>query len=413
MTLVLSRKRTPDLSFKAGLVASWCVGGSAERLWRRGFGKDPVLKSTPLRDVSYGTLFAYMYRRFGVPPLPGDDYKDLCGGWMLSTPSSSLVVLVRPSLSSPERCFSPILLREQGMPKYSDPSELGLSDGQVQDLANAYRTLLIDLLRPVCVRDKIINALGMVDHGHPLARSNSDGEHLFEVDWHASAGYGFPMGLVGCKDWSVLCQLMRQAGDGDAAKGAAELVRRAREQILAGMSGESQNIKRLVIAGVGDDAPWVGGGMGLMQWEIDEATQWAECLGAGDIDLDRQLSQCSPDEVSSAADWLSRLAYDSSMFFHQVRMVLVNASVKAAWDDLVASSGGQFPDDALESAELVGANPAALLRERLTASGHDDLVGWVDRTLALREGEAALSTITCHLQELCLQRRPIVEDVLN
>ncbi len=131
-------KTRPIRSFKSQTALSWGVAYPCSTLWNVGTSRldDAVLRTSPLRKVNYATLFAYMCRRFGFPHRPGDDYKDLSGSWMLSTPSKSVVVEVSPSLSNPCFSFTPMWVRD----KQEDRSgihhvgDLKLSAGQVAEV---------------------------------------------------------------------------------------------------------------------------------------------------------------------------------------------------------------------------------------------------------------------------------------
>lgn len=46
-------------------------------------------------ELNYGTLFAYLFRRFGYPNHGWDDYKELTN-YYLSTPEPDMVMCVRP-----------------------------------------------------------------------------------------------------------------------------------------------------------------------------------------------------------------------------------------------------------------------------------------------------------------------------
>lgn len=113
---------------------------------------DEILYGTPLRDVGWAELFAYMHRRFGPPLLACNDLaKHLSEPWALGTPDPDVVLLVAPSLSGPAFSFF-VTVRK------------GLTRADLKDrAAQAYRTTLLDLLRPVWMRDQAMNAMGEVE----------------------------------------------------------------------------------------------------------------------------------------------------------------------------------------------------------------------------------------------------------
>lgn len=276
----MTKKTRPDLTFAAENASSWGRGLPCSDLWRTGkpWFQDSVLKASPMWGSTYATLFTYMYRRFGIPPLPGDDYKDLCGGWMLTTPSPSLVVLVRPSLNGPDFSFTPCYVHANTALRVRDIDDLKLTAEVVVELKTAYQSLLLDLLRPVGVRDSYMNALGNVDEDSGLMRCNKDGELVYEAKQHSSAGFGVPAGLVGCKAWPALCTMIVKAGDGDAVTGSAAVVARLREPVLLEAAGESRPVKRLILLGLGGDGSQTGLKLGLSEDDLKQLLD--ECVRA-------------------------------------------------------------------------------------------------------------------------------------
>ncbi len=202
---------------------------------------DRVLGTTPLRDVGYATLFAYMHRRFGPPGQPGDPYKDLSASWLLTTPDPDAHVLVRPSVSGAWHCFVPFLVSGER------PSNLGVTDPRVHRIAAAYRATLLDLLRPVGVRDSSIDARGIVGEHEPCidgpppveddvgdaegvdadAESEDedegfeDDEEALHVEHHPSSGTSIPPEMVTGDGWGDLVGLVGHLGGGDIAAGRA------------------------------------------------------------------------------------------------------------------------------------------------------------------------------------------------
>jgi hypothetical protein len=65
---------------------------------------DPVLNTLPAKELDYGHLFAYCFRRFGFPNVSSDSYKDIAQ-WLLTTPHRDMILCVRPSVL-PEPHFS-------------------------------------------------------------------------------------------------------------------------------------------------------------------------------------------------------------------------------------------------------------------------------------------------------------------
>lgn len=382
------------------------------QLWitrKPGF-RDAVLRASPMRDAAYATLFTYMYRRFGIPPLPGDDYKDLCGGWMLTTPSPSLIVLVHPSLTGTEFSFTPYYVRGRNDPPVRDVDDLKLSAEEVSSLKSAYQTLLLDLMRPVGVRDSYMNALGDVDDDSSLLRCDKDGEYLYEAKRHASAGFGVPAGLVGCKDWATLCALLAKAGDGDVVAGSAAVVAKLRAPVLAQAAAESLAVKRLIVLGSGADRVAIGPSLGLAADELERVID-ETALFYGQVDRDgagseraRRLNAIldeTPDAVADmAASYLARLAYEPEKMSEPLNRALMDRAMHEAWTDLVASGDGEFPHETIPLESRDAADLHQSLRSNFEAGGHAGLMAWLDRTLARRRGPEALSWIVMHLRQM-------------
>lgn len=403
-------KTLPVRTFTAGLAKSWGVALPCDRLWQTSAPsfEDSVLLASPMRESTYATLFTYMYRRFGIPPLPGDDYKDLCGGWMLTTPSPSLVVLVRPSLSGPDFSFTPFYVHANTALRVRDIDDLQLTAEVVVELKTAYQSLLIDLLRPVGVRDSYMNALGDVDEDSSLMRCNKDGERVYEAKRHASAGFGVPAGLVGCEAWPALCTMIVKAGDGDAVTGSSAVVARLRAPVFLEASGESRPVKRLILLGMGGDGSQIGSKLGLsaddLKQLLDEcALFYLSGSQAGDSHeragrLNALLDETTDEAVVSACGLLSRLAYEGDRVAKVVHRALTDRALSESWAELTESGDGDFPFETLPDETGEAAAVRDSLRSNFEAGGHPRLVTWLDKTAARRGGPQALSWIVMHLR---------------
>lgn len=60
---------------------------------------------------NYGALFTYLFRRFGLPNMPSDDYKEIAA-YSLSTPLRDLVLIVSPSVGDWPRLSFKFLVSE-------------------------------------------------------------------------------------------------------------------------------------------------------------------------------------------------------------------------------------------------------------------------------------------------------------
>lgn len=377
---------------------------------------DAVLKASPMRNATYATLFAYMYRRFGVPALPGDGYKDLCGGWMLTTPSRSLLVLVRPSLVGPELSFTPLYVHEvrAGAPKAHDIADLDLSAQEVADLKQAYQMLLLDLLRPVGVRDANMNALGEVMDDARLMRADKNGDLIYGAERHASAGHGVPLGLVGGKSWPALCALIVEAGQGDIEAGSAKVVDLLRAMVLIDVANEALPVKRLILLGMRSDGPIVGASMGLTADDLQRLLGESEILARASFEqdqtgrIDAMLEETTDDVVAKACEHLTRLGYEKYSVTELVHRALISRAVPAVMADLANTCDGELPNDFVTELLRDRSEDTTTLEKSMRlcfeARGHVHLVAWLDRTLARRRGSAALAWAVLHLRSQAQQQ---------
>lgn len=242
-----SKLQLPSKTFVATIAPSW--DGSLVSCRRAirdktpdptgSFG-DPVLDQTPLKDSEWSTLFAYMHRRFGLPHIGGDNYKDLSAGWMLHSPDPAVFLDVSPSLNGASFSFVPRLLQSETR----HTGDLDLSARRIAEIRKAYKVVLLDLLRPVCVRDSYINALGVLGD-NPLdeallAYDERNDRHVYAVEYHHTAGYAMPLGLFGGDDWPTVCALVKNLGDGDMAAGRKALIQRLQQPAINDAAQASQ-----------------------------------------------------------------------------------------------------------------------------------------------------------------------------
>ncbi len=124
--------------------------------------------------MEYGSLFAYMFRRFG-PPRYGSDCLKVIACWYITTPPDENVALtVSPNPSGTTFSFGYIINESV----YNDCRD----EAQVKAVEIALVQAILDLLTPVYVRDIPINAAGRVANDSPLLELVCD-----RFEW---AGYG-------------------------------------------------------------------------------------------------------------------------------------------------------------------------------------------------------------------------------
>lgn len=371
----------PDPGFRAEHVAQTSSLDPARRALAFDLIDDPHLEATPLKDVPFDTLFTYMHRRFGPPSLGNDTFKDLSAAWLLSTPDPELFVIVSPSLVGAHHSFSPYMTRSGQSPHIERRS---FSPERVEALTSAYRTLLIDLLRPVRVRDSQFNALGIVGDDDPLNEWDEETEeHTYGAPYHPSCGYNVPLGVFGTEAWTGILNLAVNLGERDLGRGLESLVDLGRRQLFETIAAEPEHVRLLVAAGaVGPKHTMVLDGLGLGT----EQQALAGDVAAALLGLktgprpDFVMPEFTDDEARRATDLLRALDIEAPMkkslgryrFYQQGQRI---------WEGLLAVVGEDFPDSAVPkrrwpNAEMITAMPAAL-RE----AGRDDIATYIEAVL--------------------------------
>lgn len=124
-------------------------------LWRGAMGGlvDPGEFADLTGNAEYGPLFAYMYRRFGVPEFGSDGHKEIAN-WYITTPDKNVVLCVSPRPSGCRYSFGYMIntavYNERA--RKNEPVEV------------AIKAAMTDLCTPVFVRDVPINATGRISH---------------------------------------------------------------------------------------------------------------------------------------------------------------------------------------------------------------------------------------------------------
>jgi len=127
--------------------------------------------------ATYGSLFAYMYRRFGITEHESGTHDEIAT-WFITTPIETVALCVSPHPTGIEWSFRYAI--ESGV--YND-----------NEFPEAVRLALIDamkdLLVPVFVRDILINASGVVEPEIDNERWEED--EVYD-EWE-HAGLGVPV----------------------------------------------------------------------------------------------------------------------------------------------------------------------------------------------------------------------------
>ncbi|MDO5947874.1 hypothetical protein [Burkholderia cepacia] len=397
-------RHLPDPIFVSRTVEQW--GGTlveCRDLWDGYSLDDAVLGGTPLKKCQWATLFAYMHRRFGPPHIGGDDYKDLSASWMLTTPDCEVFVRVNPSLSGPGFSFSPYLLMPRDAPNRAHrASELNLPADRVAAIRKAYRATLLDLLRPVCVRDHYINALGELGDSaldQALVECDDDASNAFELRFHPSCGYAMPLGLFGGNEWPILCSLIRHLGDGDLEAGRVKALQVLQRDVYVEAASAGWQVHRLMLLGAWKQRAAVAAGLGLGPDDVARFYDELKSLHDRENPNRAIVDEMTDTAVDSASELLRRLGLLDAELDQTVNGMRRDKAVSEAWDELVAIAKDSFPDDvALPKAphSMDGELPVQL-KAMFNGIGRADLADWVDKTVARPQGLQALADITVHL----------------
>ncbi len=356
--------------------------------------EDRIADATPLKDVTYATLFTYLHRRFGYPSRGSDPYKDLSAAWLLSTPEPDIVIHVLPSVSGNHFTFT-IYTTAERTPFKPEP----IPREEQLRIAGAYRSLLLDLLRPVCIRDAHINALGEVDDDELLAYDEKEEAPLYEVKYAPSSGYPITPGLIGTKTWEELLGQAAFLGD-DKLGGLAAIVAEGRQRIISQITREPLDVQVLVAMYTTlqrRDEPAIA---------IDFAPEVAERVAALQAVLWKN-TRPQPDDleimnekaIERAGRCLDALAIRDDLD-HAARSVRTLARVYAVHEELFEASGNDFPEEVFDETPVIWSEDVQKVVAQMKERGHQTLAETVERLFATDPGPTVRSLHALHTQAM-------------
>ena len=394
----------PDPSFTS-VNAKWKgqVSECRHEMGLMGALSDEVLQSTPLDGAGYGNLMAYMYRRFGQPTQACDAYKNLHPSWMLTTPREGLYLLVRPSVSGSWDMFVPYL--------EGDPRKRERLPGQPADVAkalrDAYRAALLDLLRPVGVRDSLINALGVAgDETRGEWDEDEDDDKPtvgLEVEPHPSAGKVVPRGLLGTDEWDRVADAARFLGGGDMLAGMDKV-----SAILAGPLADEVralpgHVRALAIAasfGPNEARQRLVDASGLEPGDPCVALVARAVWGRYEDGDDEAMPVFAEADVRLAG----RVAGAYGLPFKGDELLERWEAAKRDRKEAVAFlavAGGEmaadYPDAALPRMDFPNSEDVAVVPALLREAGRDDVAAYAERLLAEDDGGQVLAMLLYNL----------------
>jgi hypothetical protein len=327
---------------------------------------------------------------------------------MLDTPDPHVFVLVRPSLSGPGFSFTPFVAVASS-PQAVRARDILLDQERVSTISDAYRALLLDLLRLVCVRDSHINALGEIGGSRSdkmlLGWDEEKDCATYEVRFHPSSGYAVPVGLFGGEDWGTLCSLIRQLGAGDHAAGRTALIERLQRDTYAEAAAAGRTVHRLMLLGAWKLRSAVAARLGLGPDDVTRFDQEMAAAWSEDAAPPSFVDEITDDALDTARVFLNRLGLGHGDLDETVRRLRYRKAAAEAWPEVVAIASDDYPDEALvDEATLKGPEFPAQLKIVFEAAGRQDLAAWADRTVARPEGRAALADILRYIARQAKER---------
>lgn len=395
----------PDLGFKAVHAAQDCdLVPARGPIGLSGLG-DKVLYGTPLGDADYGPLTAYMQRRFGFPSSDGDHLTSICGSWCISSPDPDLFLFVSPSTKPAFSVFSPYMRTPGERDEYG---RYVVAPERQAVLREAYRTALIDLIRPVRLDGNSINALGEVDHGSLLDDYPGHGDtHTFEADHSPAAASSIPVEIAGTREWDEMLSMLARLGDGEMLQGLGRLVAMGRKAILDDVRAGSRHLRILVAAG--SVGPWhatVMEGLDLPADEVEEAGEVARAFllrHQQDV-TSLKVPDFAEDEAREATRILGSLGINAPML-KALRGYRHTCRLRVEFDRFCDLAKAGYPEELLDrDATATG------LAAKLRGVGNEALAVEVERLQAEEEGTyLLLNIVTAYASRVARERREASE----
>lgn len=197
---------------------------------------NPVLAGTPLANCEWSTLYAYMHRRFGPPNGNSETETDASPSWVLTTPDTSLFLVVCPSVAGAAYSFKPCLVlpADQAPPATAQAlRDVVDAQGRIEAIKDAYQTSLLDLLRPVAFGPFDITAIGNLDEDSLLGNALEEFDvtnkkYVFIVDPSEASRVAVPNGVLGSASWPSFHKIIFELGAGDCGAGFSKAVEQLR-----------------------------------------------------------------------------------------------------------------------------------------------------------------------------------------
>jgi hypothetical protein len=364
--------------------------------------EDKVIERTPLKNVDVAMLFTYMHRRFGLPTIGGDDYKDLSASWLISTPDPDLALMVSPSFAGSIFSFRPVI----SLPG-KDRDELEAITGiRLEELASAYERTLLDLLRPVLQRDMDFNVLGEITDDNSVpewAEPDEDDDDAYDrlPRYHESCGTPMPEGIFGTDDWQRVLSIFRKQGDGDIASGMRAFVDKFEQDALNVAAGSRPFILPIIAAGLVlarlPDAKTKIERIGISAADprISEFCQASFGNGLSKNPSDWFLS-VSENDILEALDVVKEFGAGTHGLAEAIENIPRSQLMHTAWKSFLEVSGGEFDENLIPEAQYIRFSDVEIWRKNLAAS-NASVSEWAEELFRKKHGDVVLATILSRL----------------
>lgn len=346
--------------------------------------EDKVLERTPLKDAEVSMLFTYMHRRFGLPSLGGDDYKDLSAGWLITTPMEDLALIVSPSFAGMGFSFMPVV----SMPGKARDGLQEITGERLQAMTSAYERTLLDFLRPVIQRDMDFNVMGEISDENPVPDWHAEDEEDDDAcerlpRYHETCGLPMPDGVFGNKDWQQLLALLGRMGGGDIARGMEVFVLEAEERALENARKARPEIIPIIaagffLAGIGNAREKISMlGVDAEDKRVGEFVRGANGNG-GDAKPSDWLMSVTEGDIRESAELVSAFGVGTHYMTKGIENIARAQRYTIEWARFVDISGREFDEDLIPDVQYITGAAVEVWRRNVAAAGDTRLSEWAE-----------------------------------
>lgn len=357
---------------------------------------DKILAASPLATVETAMLFTYMHRRFGLPNIGGDDYKDLSAAWTITTPRDDLVLLVRPSFAGSGFSFMPAVI----LPSRETAALKEVVGERLASLAAAYERTLVDLLRPVIQRDMDFNVLGEISDENPAPDwTVCDDDSYDDVPrYHETCGLPMPEGVFGGPHWERLLSTFHTMGGGDYAAGIARFIEDVENRASVALTDAREDIRPLIasgfcLAGLQDAKSRIEQlGLQADDPRIAEFCQaaWGRGLSA---EPSAWIMQITSQDVAEAVDLVKAFGFTTTTLANGAEHLERAQHVHLEWTLLKSITHGEIDEALIPDVPYITEAAVELWRRNLADSGDTAVSEWADRLSTDERGRWTLTHI--------------------